>query len=129
LCFECVPDCGACCTNHGEFAYVYLEGDDLARLAAFCKVDPATFRERYTALDDGEVVLRMDEPACPFLDGTRCGVYPVRPTQCRTFPFWEENLHSPEAWQDLASFCPGIGRGERHPLRVIRTQLAERAAD
>ena len=34
LCFECRPDCGACCTNHEDYAYVYLEGDDVDRLVA-----------------------------------------------------------------------------------------------
>ena len=31
--FSCLPECGKCCTNHEDYAYVYLEGDDLDRLA------------------------------------------------------------------------------------------------
>lgn len=129
LCFECMPDCGACCTNHGDYAYIYLEGDDLTRLAGFLGLAADEFSARYTAEDEGQLVLRMDRPDCPFLDGRRCSVYPARPTQCRTFPFWEENLLSAENWRAVAEFCPGIGRGERHPLPVIRQRLAERQGD
>jgi Fe-S-cluster containining protein len=123
--FECQPGCGQCCVNHGEWAYVYLEGDDGPRLARHLGLDLATFHGRYTEQDEGRPILRMDQPACPFLDGARCTVYEARPAQCRTFPFWETNLRTPRTWERLRAFCPGIGRGKTHSLRVIRRQLAE----
>ncbi len=123
--FECQPDCGNCCVNHGDYDYVYFDGDDLQQLARFLKLTVAEFEERYTELDEGHRVLRMDQPACPFLEGTRCTVYPVRPTQCRTFPFWDNNLATRASWKRLRQFCPGIDRGATHPLRVIRSHLAE----
>ncbi|HKQ63012.1 MAG TPA: YkgJ family cysteine cluster protein [Candidatus Polarisedimenticolaceae bacterium] len=123
--FECQPDCGACCVNHGEYAYVYLSDEEARRLGAFLELEPAEFRARYTTLDEGELVLRMDQPACPFLDGTRCGVYPVRPRQCRSFPFWEETLASRAQWEALREFCPGIGRGELQSAERILLQLAD----
>ena len=49
---------------------------------------------------------------CALLDEEKgqCSVYEARPVQCRTWPFWPENLESPEAW-DLASFeCEGMVR-------------------
>jgi Fe-S-cluster containining protein len=42
-----------------------------------------------------------------------CGIYPVRPLQCRTWPFWEVNLESESAWRRAARGCPGMNRG-RH---------------
>jgi hypothetical protein len=103
---------------------VYLEGDDEARLAEHLGLPPAEFRERYAALDDGHLVLRMDQPACPFLSGAACTVYEARPRQCRTFPFWPETLRSRAAWRGLSRFCPGIDRGPRHDLLTIRERLA-----
>ena len=121
--FTCVENCGGCCTNHDDYAYVYLDRPTERRIARHLKLDLATFRKRFTELDDGTRVVRMDAPDCPFLDGKRCSIYPVRPLQCRTFPFWEENLSSPQRWKKLAAFCPGIDQGEHHSLRVIRETL------
>ncbi|GAB6143512.1 YkgJ family cysteine cluster protein [Desulfocicer niacini] len=43
---------------------------------------------------------------CIFLEsGIKCGIYPVRPLQCRQFPFWphfKQNVVHPE------KECPGI---------------------
>ena len=65
-------------------------------------------------------------PDCPFLRGGRCLVYTVRPVQCRTFPFWRENLRSLEHWERLREFCPGIDEGERHDLETIERAVAAR---
>ena len=123
--FECQPDCANCCVNHGDYAYVYLEKTDARRLARHLRLKMAEFKERYTEAEDEYLILRMDQPACPFLEGRRCTVYPARPTQCRTFPFWESNLSSRSAWKRLRVFCPDIDQGELHPLRVIESHLAD----
>jgi Fe-S-cluster containining protein len=123
--FECQPDCANCCVNHGEYAYVYLERGDAQRLARHLRLKPAEFRKRYTEDDEDYVFLRMDDPACPFLDGRRCTVYPARPTQCRTFPFWRSHLTSPGAWKRLSGFCPGIDRGALHSQRTIEERVCE----
>ena len=38
---------------------------------------------------------------CVFFDGEqrKCTVYEARPRQCRTWPFWDSNLRSVEAWE------------------------------
>jgi len=43
---------------------------------------------------------------CVFLEiapKIRCGIYPVRPLQCRTFPFWDCYRNRPPKEE-----CPGI---------------------
>ena len=61
-------------------------------------------------------------------------IYPVRPTQCRTWPFWEDNLKSPQAWKNASERgrgCPGMCDAEapRYPLEHIEKcrQHPERA--
>jgi len=122
--FACQPDCGKCCTRHGEYDYVYLEREDVARLAAHFELPVKVFRERWTKKDDGHVVLRMDGPACPFLDGSRCTVYTARPRQCGSFPFWPENLKDRASWDELATFCPGVGQGDFIPLETIESAVS-----
>jgi Fe-S-cluster containining protein len=127
--FQCQPDCGACCTDHDDCTVVYLSGGDAQHLARHLGCSDEEFRSRYSELDDGDPVLKMDGPDCPFLDGPRCTVYPARPVQCRTFPFWRENLASRARWKRLGCFCPGIDVGERHDSESIREHLAARESD
>ena len=110
--FACTQ-CGNCCRNHGAYAYVYLAEADVRAIARHLKLSRARFLERYCKREDGWVTLRMDAPACPFLQAdNRCGIYPVRPKQCATWPFWVENLKR-AAWEGpVKDCCPGIGKGE-----------------
>ncbi len=49
-----------------------------------------------------------------------CLVYSLRPRQCRTFPFWPENLRTGEAWEGLKKSCPGVDQGRRFPREEIQ---------
>ena len=86
--FECTK-CGRCCTTRGEYAYVYLNPAELRRIAAYLGIGAQEFRRRYTKRDEyGWTQLSFAEESCVFLDERgQCSVHPVRPTQCRTFPF------------------------------------------
>jgi hypothetical protein len=48
-----------------------------------------------------------------------CAIYDVRPTQCRTWPFWPSNLRSPDDWNRAAQKCPGINKGKLYTFDEI----------
>lgn len=54
---------------------------------------------------------------------TLCRAHGSRPTQCRTWPFWPENLRNRDSWRRAGENCEGIGRGRLIPLRVIQNEL------
>jgi hypothetical protein len=50
-------------------------------------------------------------------------IYPVRPLQCRTYPFWFQNLRSEKKWRLTGTACPGIGQGRRYSKDEILALL------
>jgi Fe-S-cluster containining protein len=61
---------------------------------------------------------------CYLFDGTtrKCTVYESRPRQCRTWPFWDSNIRTPEAWAATCEVCPGSGAGKLYQLEEIESQ-------
>lgn len=105
--FSCTG-CGKCCT--GSPGYTWLSLDEIERMAAYLEISIEDFGSRYLR-QVGERYALLEHPttfACVFLDGKACRVYPVRPTQCQTFPFWPDNLSSQGAWNEAAKHCEGI---------------------
>ena len=74
--FECQPDCGACCTNHDDYSYVYLDRPTERKIARHLELDLATFRKRFTALDEGHRVLATGYNGTPskMKSGICCGL-------------------------------------------------------
>jgi uncharacterized protein len=58
-----------------------------------------------------------------------CAIYPVRPMQCRTWPFWNENLASPEAWRRALGKCPGMRNGEGRHYDVAHIEKCRQHAE
>jgi Fe-S-cluster containining protein len=120
--FTCTR-CGKCCT--GEPGFVWVDDDELARLARH-RGDPLhVFTAVYTRTSRGRRTLREKANGdCVFWEAGRgCTVYPVRPKQCRTWPFWESNLESPEQWAEVEAVCPGSGEGELIPVEEITRRV------
>ena len=55
--------------------------------------------------------------------GRGCTVYPVRPRQCRTWPFWASNVASRAAWERTKKSCPGAGQGDLISAEEITRRL------
>lgn len=118
--FECTQ-CGNCCKNHGQYTFVNLSERDLERIPKFLGLTRRQFLDRYCLSTPGFFPsLKFDEAACTFLDEhNRCRIYPVRPLQCETWPFWTENLE-PKVWSgEVKDCCPGIDHGPLYPREEI----------
>lgn len=109
--FQCQGS-GQCCVSRGEFGFVYLTKDERQKMAAFLDMPTAAFTRKFCKKTDGVWHLKDGKgPECVFLKGNRCEVYKVRPTQCRTWPFWPEVMGAKQWAKDVESYCPGVGKG------------------
>ena len=124
--FQCQGS-GKCCSSRGEYGFVYLTKDDAKNMASVLKMKTGEFKKKYTKRTDGALHL-IDHPTsddCLFLKGNRCEVYEGRPTQCRTWPFWPENM-KPKAWNKaVVQFCPGVNKGSVRKIDDIQKQLKD----
>ena len=107
---------------------MYVTPHRLRRIAGLLGMRERAFRRDYVTRDEqGETVLKLKENGdCVFWDAG-CTIYPERPRQCRTFPFWGETLRSPQAWSQLKEFCHGVDGGRLYPLEEIRAVFKGRA--
>ncbi|MBI2809856.1 MAG: YkgJ family cysteine cluster protein [Candidatus Melainabacteria bacterium] len=105
--FKCTG-CGKCCT--GFPGTVWVSDEEIEALAKTLNISPEEFARKYTRRIGNRLSLKEHARtySCVFLDGKKCTVYDARPKQCRTFPWWSENLDSPEEWKETASNCEGI---------------------
>jgi hypothetical protein len=121
--FACTR-CGNCCTGAGA---VRVSEAEIAALAARLDLAEPEFRALYTRrLRGGDLALREKANRdCAFYDRQRggCGVYPDRPRQCRSWPFWRAVVHSRERWEEEARGCPGMDRGPLHAADRIAALL------
>jgi uncharacterized protein len=120
--FTC-SQCGNCCT--GAPGYVWVTNEEIAALAAQVGEEVARFEELYVRKVGARKSLReFSNGDCVFFDSQRrnCTVYQARPRQCRTWPFWDSNLKTPNDWAHTCEVCPGSGKGALHDLSQIEDQ-------
>lgn len=126
--FECQGS-GKCCTSHGEYGFVFLTLEDRQRMAKHLGIPTRKFTQDYCQKTQGYFHLREEagKPDCMFLKKKRCSIYAVRPVQCRTWPFWPEVLNAKTWSKEVATFCPGVGKGKIHKPEEIERISAEQA--
>lgn len=121
--FQCTQ-CGDCCT--GAPGYVWVNAEEIAALAELVEAeDQDEFEMRYVRRVGVRKSLKeFANGDCVFFDAKtrKCKVYAARPRQCRTWPFWDSNLRSPEAWERTCEVCPGSGRGPLVSIETIEQQ-------
>jgi len=129
LTFECTQ-CGNCCS--GDPGYVWATKAEVAKIAEFLgRTDGRLGKEHLRRVGLRYSLTEKPDGDCIFLkrEGGKamCSIYPVRPTQCRTWPFWNQNLTSLDAWNRAHQICPGMNRGTHYDYVQIETARTQRA--
>ncbi|MDP6870251.1 MAG: YkgJ family cysteine cluster protein [Candidatus Poseidoniaceae archaeon] len=133
--FSCQTDCGKCCDEPGGI--VYLHPTDAKKMASHLGLTVEDWLERDCRQTlDGRYILKSDPitEVCIYLDANKkCVNYQARPTQCRSYPFWGENLRSVRSWSNTVEECPGLSSedaliidGESIKMRIIKDRDATR---
>ena len=110
--FKCTG-CGKCCQIEG---ICIISNEDVSNISKFLKLKNEDFLKEYTTKyieEDGteEIILKDKNNSndCIFLDeDKKCKIYPARPLQCSSYPFWNSILKSKKTWEDEAKECEGI---------------------
>lgn len=132
--FGCIQ-CGECCAGPQQ-GYIWVTKPEIKLIADFLKISDDELTRKYlrrvhfrTTIKEQSLtrdcmflqVGAVSQEGYPQNDIGRsfCRIYPVRPNQCRTWPFWSGNLASPAAWNRAAHKCPGVNRGRFYCLEEI----------
>lgn len=120
--FECQESCGGkCCTRSWsvQAPFVFLTKGNVDAISEYLGNPPEAFASygefeftRFSKAPTRQWFLKLtDDGVCRFLKFGKCMIYEVRPTQCRTYPFWPENMNQ-SAFKNEGRHCPGIGKGD-----------------
>lgn len=123
LYFSCVG-CGRCCK--GEPGTVSLTEAEMELISQSMKITLLEFQELYMWRKYGKLSLKeRDNYDCVFLDNAtdKCKIYPLRPFQCSSFPFWPELMRSKIMWDRYAALCPGMNQGKYYDFAAIKQYL------
>lgn len=89
-------DCGGKCC-YGESGYIFVNFEDFERISKYLNMSFHDFVLTYVrkvkykfSLIEKKCIDSSKGMACIFFDEdtNKCKIYEVRPSQCRTFPFW-----------------------------------------
>ena len=121
--FECLQ-CGECCAGPDE-GYIWVTKPEIGFIAEYLHEPVDQLWGKYIKRV-GKRATIIEKPVsrdCVFLtvvNGRRgCRIYPVRPNQCRTWPFWADNLVTGDSWNRAAMKCAGIYNGKLYSFEEI----------
>ncbi len=120
--FQCTQ-CGDCCT--GGAGFVWVNQEEVEAIAGELGIAPEVFEDQYVRrIGIRRSLKEFPNGDCVFFDNQArtCQVYGSRPRQCRTWPFWDSNLRTPETWKTTCEACPGSGKGRLYQLGEIEAQ-------
>ncbi len=98
---------------------MWVNRHEISAIAKFLKLQVANFAKEYLRqVGRRTSLIEKANHDCIFWD-RGCTIYPVRPTQCRTFPFWREHVRRHESWRELSRECPGVHQGRHYSAAEI----------
>jgi len=121
--FEC-QQCGNCCAGPEE-GVIWITKPEIEKLAEHLGLSVPELHKKYLRTIAFRVSIKEDPKTkdCIFLTRANgvvgCAIYNFRPIQCRTWPFWTYNLHSPDDWNIAAQKCPGLNKGRLYTVDEI----------
>ncbi len=126
--FTC-RQCSHCCKD--EPGYVFLSEQEMTSIAGHLSISEDEFIQEYCkTVNMGTFsmisIRERKNNDCIFLSEAGCTIYPVRPVQCRSYPFWASLVDSEEDWEREAGECPGMNEGELHSREEIEGWLQKR---
>lgn len=96
--------CAECCKNYSP----RFKTPDIKRISKVLSMKESNFIESYLKIDDeGDYVLQSTP--CAFLESNnRCSIYEHRPSDCRRFPYTDEDVFVKRQQLTLKNitFCP-----------------------
>lgn len=105
----CASCQGRCCT--GESGYIYVTKNEIFAIADLLQMDVNEFAIKYLFKKGYKYSIMEnkfgDSYECVFFDrqNNGCKIYEARPTQCKTFPFWD---YFKTRVNEVKEECPGI---------------------
>ena len=102
---------GRCCV--GESGYIRVSPEEISTIALKLSMSKEEFINKYLLKIRYRFTIKEiayeGGYGCVFFDMEKkmCRIYDVRPSQCRTFPFWE---YFKENIDEVVTECPGIIR-------------------
>ncbi len=126
LAFECTG-CGDCCS--GDPGFVWVDDAEIAALATEMDMHFDDFEHRFVRrVGVQKSLVEYPDGDCIFLDPAtrKCSVYSARPTQCRTWPFWNSTIRRRSDWKQTCEICPGSGTGRVYSLAEIEVRRMAR---
>ena len=107
---KCETCDGNCCI--GESGYIWINKQEQKKLAKYLGIKKDQLIDEYLIKVDYKYTIKEKQIsannfACVFFDLTKkqCSIYDVRPTQCRTFPFWDYFKNNID---EVKEECPAI---------------------
>ena len=101
--------CGDCCRGGGN---VYFSQEEMENVKEFLNLSEekwSLMKDRLVQFKKNGLYVHSSSKACIFIDKENlCRIYPVRPLQCRSYPYWPTVFENKKELLRHRKTCPGF---------------------